>query len=46
MYTNANFWRDMAILAGSWLMAGWGAWQWSQNQGVTSGCPADGWTCE
>lgn len=22
MYTNANFWRDMAILGGSLLMAG------------------------
>lgn len=23
MYTNANFWRDMAILAGAWIMAGY-----------------------
>ncbi len=24
MYTNAHFWRDMAILAGAWGMAIWG----------------------
>lgn len=46
MYTNANFWRDMAILAGSWLVAGYSAWMWNSHQGVTSGCAPSGALCE
>lgn len=38
MYTNANFWRDMAILAGAWAMAAWGAWNYdSHKSGGASG---------
>lgn len=32
MYTNANFWRDMAILAGSWIMVGWAVWYSSEHK--------------
>lgn len=32
MYTNANFWRDMAILAGSWIVAGYSLIRWMDSE--------------
>lgn len=44
MYTNANFWRDMAILAGAWIVAGWSAWHY--GGGEYHGCAPSGALCE
>ena len=48
-YTAGQAAYDLALLAG-WTLAGiWGAfhyWSTHGSQGVTSGCPSDGWTCE
>ncbi len=32
MYTNARFIRDMVELAGWWLLAGWGIWNYHDHK--------------
>ena len=32
MYTNANFWRDMAYLGASWVSAAWGIWYYYEHK--------------
>lgn len=44
-YTNANFWRDMAILGASWVSALWGAWHYGGG-GEVHGCGPSGAMCE